>query len=84
MIAPRATGYGSVAIRVQPRDAEVTIDGERWNMSDGSERLTVELSVGAHLVEVRKTGYRPFSAQIEVRPAITTPLNVSLSSENPQ
>jgi hypothetical protein len=77
----RAAGYGTLAIRVQPRDADVLIDGERWNASDASERLTIELSEGRHRVEVHKNGYRPFSIEVDVRPGGMTPLNVSLSPE---
>jgi uncharacterized membrane protein len=73
-------GYGTIAVRVQPGSADVTIDGEPWSSSD-AERLVVEVSPGRHHVEVHKNGYRPLSADVDVRSGETTPLNVSLSPE---
>lgn len=78
--APQGT-YGSLAIRVQPNDAEVSIDGEPWRAPAGQERLIVEVAEGSHTVEIRKSGYRTYVTQIEVRRGGTTPLNVSLRSE---
>jgi hypothetical protein len=80
----RASGYGSVSIRVQPRDAEILVDGERWNTSEGSSGLNLELAAGTHRVEVQKSGYRPFSSEINVLPGANTPVNVSLSLEGRQ
>lgn len=77
----RRTGSGAVAIRVQPRDAEVLIDGERWESPEEGERLVVQLSDGEHRVEIRREGYRPFTTTIRVRRGETVPLNVSLSPE---
>jgi hypothetical protein len=75
-----ATGgsYGTLAVRVQPADAVVLIDGERWQGSEGQERLFVEVPAGSHRVEIQKEGYEPFSADIDVRGDDATPLNVSL------
>ena len=73
--------YGSLAIRVQPNDAEISIDGEPWRAPGGQERLIVEVAEGSHTVEIRKSGYRTYVTQIEVRRGGTTPLNVSLRSE---
>lgn len=76
--AARAEGYGSVAIRVQPADAEVLIDGERWDGALG-KALVVQLAAGSHGIEVRKDGYRSYTTQVEVRRGETSPINVSLS-----
>jgi hypothetical protein len=79
---PRGTARaGLIAIRVQPGDVELFIDGERWEASPGDQRLLVEVSEGRHVVEIRKSGYRPFSTEVVVRPRQTTPLNVSLTKE---
>jgi hypothetical protein len=78
---PSQTRAGLLAIRVQPGDAEILIDGQRWEASAGDQRLLVEVSEGRHVVEVRKSGYRPFSTEIVIRPRQTTPLNVSLTRE---
>lgn len=79
----QAVGFGSLALRVQPVDADVIIDGERWVSSDAGQ-FVVQVSVGPHRVEVVKTGYQRFSTEIQVRERETTPLNVSLSLEKPR
>ena len=74
---PNAT-FGTLALRVQPADAEVLIDGERWDSPEGGSRLLVELSEGSHRVEVRKQGFRTYSATVNVRRGERETLNVSL------
>jgi hypothetical protein len=81
--ADRETGarsdYGTLAIRVQPGDAEIVIDGERWEGPSGDERLVVQLAPGSHRIEVRKQGYRPYTSEIGVRSGETSPVNVALA-----
>ena len=76
-----ASDFGSVAIRVQPADAEVVIDGERWDAPQGGDRLTVQLGEGEHRIEIRKEGYRTYSTSIRLLRGETVPLNVSLSRQ---
>ena len=76
-----ASGFGTIALRVQPGDAEILIDGERWNQSAPSERLLVQVDAGSHRVEIRKSGYRNYVNDITIQPGETLPLNVSLSSQ---
>jgi hypothetical protein len=71
--------FGQVAIRVQPGDAEVLIDGEPWRSQTGAERLVVQLAGGTHRVEIRKDGYDTYVTAIEIRRGETTVLNVSLA-----
>jgi hypothetical protein len=73
--------FGSIALRVQPGDATVTIDGERWEGAQDQDRLVVQLGAGTHNVEIRKDGYRTYITDITVRPGETTPLNVSLARQ---
>jgi hypothetical protein len=73
--------YGSLAVRVQPGDAEISIDGEPWRGPGGQERLVVEVAEGSHTVEIRKAGFRTYVTQVDVRRGQTTPLNVSLRGE---
>jgi hypothetical protein len=72
--------YGSLAVRVQPLDAEVIVDGEPWQSPDAGS-VTLQLSEGTHKVEVRKDGYRTYAAEVRVRRGDTTSLNVSLTRE---
>ena len=76
--------FGTLAIRVQPADAEIRIDGERWSGSDGDAALRVEVSEGRHRVEIQKGGFRRFATDVDVRRGDTVPINVSLSSEREQ
>jgi hypothetical protein len=74
-----ATGFGTLAIRVQPGDAIVLIDGERWQ-SSGLDRLVVEVPDGPHRIEIRKEGFDTYSAEIRVARGQTLPINVSLQA----
>ena len=56
----------------------VVIDGEKWDSPEGGSRLIVQLSGGSHRVEVRKDGFKPYSATIQIRPGETQSLNISL------
>ena len=73
--------YGSVAIRVQPTDVEVTVDGEVWRGPAGQDRLVIELAEGSHTVEIRKPGFRTYVTQVDVKRGETAILNVSLRQE---
>ena len=77
----RVNDYGTLALRVQPGDAEVLIDGERWAGSQGDERLEVQLAAGTHNLEVRKEGYRIYSTDVTIRGGETSTLNVALRSQ---
>jgi hypothetical protein len=78
--APASTDarFGSVSIRVQPGDADITIDGERWTGPAGQDRLVVQLAEGRHRVDVQKDGFEKYSGEITVRRGETVTLNISL------
>jgi PEGA domain len=76
-----ASGFGTLALRVQPSDAEVLVDGEKWTPSQTGERLNVQVAAGVHRIAIQKTGYRPFAGEVTVQGGETTPVNVSLSSQ---
>lgn len=71
-------GFGSLALRVQPGDAEVLIDGEKWQGTP-DDRLVVQLGGGVHNVEIRKDGYRTYMTDVTVRPGETATLNVAMT-----
>ena len=81
---PSADNFGSLAIRVQPGNAEILIDGDRWESPPSGERLVVQLAEGEHRIEIRQAGYRSYSGTIRVRRGETTPLNVSLTRQDGQ
>jgi hypothetical protein len=70
--------FGTLSIRVQPADAEVIVDGERWRGPEATDRLTLQLADGPHRVEIRKEGYETFSTEVRIRAGETSTLNVSL------
>jgi hypothetical protein len=74
----QASAYGTLAIRVQPGNATVTIDGERWDGPQGQDRLMVELAEGTHRVQVQRDGFEAYANDVMIRRGETTPLNVSL------
>jgi len=74
----RADRFGTLSLRVQPVDAQITIDGELWE-APGGERISVQLTEGTHRIEVRKEGYRSYTSTIGVRAGETTSLNISLT-----
>jgi hypothetical protein len=73
--------FGALAIRVQPRDAVVMIDGERWDGPPDNDRLVVQLPEGPHRVEIRKDGFGSYTSTVDVRRGDETALNVSLTRE---
>jgi hypothetical protein len=73
--------YGSVSIRVQPADAEVSIDGDVWRGPSGQDQLVIDLAEGSHTVEIRKPGFRTYVTQVDVRRGETASVNVSLRQE---
>jgi hypothetical protein len=74
-----ADRFGAISVRVQPADAEVLIDGEKWDAPSGEPRLLVQVSEGTHRVEIRKSGYRTYTSTLRVRAGETVPVNVSLA-----
>lgn len=74
----RGGDFGTLNLRVQPEDAIVTIDGQRWDSPQGGSRLTVQLAPGSHRIEVTKDGFRPYSSTVEIRPGQPQNLNISL------
>jgi hypothetical protein len=77
----QASHAGSLVIRVQPADAEVLIDNERWHGPSGEERLVVQVSEGRHRIEVQKDGYARFTTEVDVRANDSLPINVSLARQ---
>jgi hypothetical protein len=80
----QAAGYGTLAIRVQPGDADVMIDGEKWRGPEAQDRLLVDVAEGSHTVQISKSGYRSYVTEVQVRRGETSPLNVSLRTQDQQ
>ena len=80
----RSDSYGTLSVRVQPSDAVIAIDGERWDTPSGAMRLSVELPPGTHRVEIHKDGFAPYTTEVTVRAGDVTRLNVSLNGGHQQ
>ena len=78
---PGAQAFGQLSLRVQPGDAEVRIDGERWEGALTSERLEVQLGAGLHRLEIRKDGYRSYFTDVTILNGQTRTLNVALTRQ---
>jgi hypothetical protein len=74
-----AEGYGTLALRVQPGPANITIDGEKWDGPQDNERFVVQLPSGRHVVEVQKDGFRRYTTEVTVRSGEPAALNVALT-----
>lgn len=72
------TAFGALSIRVQPGDADILVDGERWSAPAGQDRIVIELAEGRHRVEVRKPGFDGYGEDVLIRRGNTLTLNVSL------
>jgi hypothetical protein len=72
------SSYGTLMLRVQPGNATVLIDGERWDAPQDGDRLIVELAEGTHRVQVQRDGFDSYSNDVAIRRGETTPLNISL------
>ena len=78
---PAAQGFGELSLRVQPGDAEVTIDGEKWEGAVADERLVVQLAAGMHRLEIRKAGYRNYFTDVSIANGQIRTLNVAMTRE---
>jgi hypothetical protein len=69
---------GTLALRVQPGDATVLIDGEPWRGPQTQDRIVIQLAEGPHRVRIEKSGFQTFAVDVDVRAGETTSFNVSL------
>jgi hypothetical protein len=70
--------FGMLALRIQPADAKIFIDGELWGSSEGFEKLVIHLPAGRHRIEIRKDGFQTFETDVDIQSGETAPLNVKL------
>lgn len=78
---PGGIDVGTLALRVQPGDATVFVDGERWRAPQTQDPLVIQLAPGPHRVRVEKPGFQTFAVDVDVRAGETAGFNVSLLSQ---
>jgi hypothetical protein len=82
MAPPRGEreAFGSLLLRVRPSDAEVMVDGQKWDAPQGEDQIVIELAEGPHSIEVRKNGFHTYSTTVQVRRGQSVRVNVSLTT----
>jgi hypothetical protein len=73
-----ASPYGVLALRTDPPDARIFVDGEAWAAVNGQAEFLIHLPAGWHQLEVRREGYQVFSTRVELSQGHTTRLDVRL------
>jgi hypothetical protein len=80
--ATSAAGVGTLDLRVEPADIEVRIDGQPWLSADEGH-FVVQLSVGKHRLELRKTGAFQVATDIEISDGETNTLELRVKTAPP-
>jgi len=78
---PTGSELGSLALHLQPPDANIMVDGNAWRGPAGpadQNRIMIELPEGRHTIEIRRQGYRTYITDVDIKRGETTPLDVSL------
>jgi hypothetical protein len=73
-------GYGSLKLKVKPKDAEVYVDGYyvgQVNDFDGIFQH-LDLDNGTHRIEIRAEGYQPLVRELQIEPGRTVTLENEL------
>lgn len=73
-----ASPYGIFALRTEPADARIFVDGEAWAAVEGQDEFVIHLPAGWHQIEARRDGYQPFSTRVELSQGQLTRLHVRL------
>jgi hypothetical protein len=77
-VRPAPARFGTLVLRVQPADAEVFVDGERWDGAAEQGMFSIQLPEGRHRVEVRKAGLATYTEDVLIGRDRTLTLNVGL------
>lgn len=78
--SPASGADGTLELHVQPPQAEVRVNGERW-ISSGDGAYELQLPAGRHRLEVSAPGYRAYDGDVEVLDGEVTPVHVTLTRE---
>lgn len=69
---------GMLALRIEPADVEVLIDGERWAGAAGQPLIEIRLAEGRHRVEVRRAGLTTYTQDVLIQRDQTLTLRIEL------
>jgi hypothetical protein len=73
--------HGTLSLGLDPLDAEVLVDGSPWRGTASGGRLTIDLPVGRHNIQIRKPGFIGYLTDVQVRQEQTTNLEVKLKPQ---
>jgi formylglycine-generating enzyme required for sulfatase activity len=74
MSVPLAGVFGEIAVRAQPADAQVFVDGR----PGGNVNQTLRLVATTHEIVIRKAGYVDFKASVTPRPGVQQVIETTL------
>jgi formylglycine-generating enzyme required for sulfatase activity len=74
LAVPLTGVFGEVAIRAQPADAQVYVDGKL----SGAANQTLRLVATTHDIEIRKAGFVDFKASVTPRPGVQQRVDATL------
>jgi hypothetical protein len=69
---------GILALRIDPADVEVLIDGERWVGAAGQPLIEIRLAEGRHRLEVRRAGLTTYTQDVLIQRDQTLTLRIEL------
>ena len=81
--ASQTDPFGTLVVRVQPADATILVDGERWTGHETVGELVLDLGAGPHSLEVSHDGHHPYAVEIRIAPGEARVVNVSLPPADP-
>ncbi|HEX4772178.1 MAG TPA: protein kinase [Bryobacteraceae bacterium] len=73
-VPPPSVSPASLQLRVDPLDAQVTVDGSPASLRNG----VLAVHPGTHVLEVRSPGYEPLSRSVEIAPRDNDALDIAL------
>jgi formylglycine-generating enzyme required for sulfatase activity len=74
LAVPLAGVFGEVAVRAQPADAQLYVDGKL----SGAANQTLRLVATTHDIEIRKTGFVDFKTSVTPRPGVQQRVETTL------
>jgi len=69
--------FGTLSVSVTPSDSEITLDGQKQNLTSGN-RFVIQLSEGVHHLVIKKSGFDTFETDLQIRRGRTLSFEVNL------
>jgi len=69
--------FGTLSVAVNPSDADITLDGQKQNLTSGN-RFVIQLTEGVHHLVIKKGGFDTFETDLQIRRGRTLSFDVNL------